>query len=749
MALLGSDLKEWLGRFWRPTFLPAAIVVVVTAMTGIFADREYLRLENASRRTGVAHHLETIKAKLEGNIGANMRLIGGLVAAISANPNMSDAEFQAFAGYLMQQQQTKVRLIAVAPGMINRMVYPPHFRDTVVGFDLSKDPTRLSAALRARDSGAPVLAGPLKQPGSGPGFMARYPVFVSRHNDIQVFWGLVSEIIDVEDLYQSSGLPSAEIDVAITGQDGSGRDGALFYGKPDILRDRPVTAEAKFPGGSWQVYARPKQGWNEFPPGLWLLRISIFVAGLLIVVPTLVSGWLAEVRKRFVQVVQQRNAQLENAQAQIRWDATHDSLTGLPNRRFLTEALTGLNNQAPEERQPIGLLHIDLRRFKQINETLGYAAGDAVILHVAQFLQEGLLEREVVARSAGDEFLLLCIGDRMHQHSWDRCLANRASAIIEGLSRPIDYQGHSCRIGASVGIASETKVDTGANQMLIDADIALNRAKSYSGNVFQFFTSRLQSEVRATRQMANDILVGLERGEFIPHYQPQYDASFSHVIGVEALARWQHPTSGLLMPGVFLPVAEDLNVVVTIDRQILEQTLADAATWHAIGLPVPKASVNVSARRLGDPNLLSALRKQRIPRNTITFELLESIFLDDDDNTMVANVGQIKNLGIDIEIDDFGTGYASLLSLMKLQPNRLKIARPLVLEILTSQEYRDLIRSIVEIGRSLSIEVLAEGVETMRHAEVLRDLGCQAFQGYAFAKPMSEPELRRFLRDRL
>lgn len=745
MTLLGADLKEWVARLWRPAYLPAAIVVLVTTIAGVLADREYLRLENESHRVEVARDLETIKAKLEGNIGANMRLIGGLVAAISANPQMSEAEFQAFAGYLMQQQQTKVRLIAVAPDMINSMVYPPELKDSVVGFDLRKDPTRLSAALRARDSGAPVLAGPLKQPQSGPGFMARYPVFLSRHNDVQVFWGLVSEIIDAEDLYRSSGLPSRDIDVTITGQDGSGRDGAFFYGKPDILRDNPVMAEAKFPGGSWQLYARPVEGWNSVPAGLWLLRAAILLAGVLIVVPTLVSGWLAETRKDFAKTLQHRNAQLETAHEKIRWDATHDTLTGLPNRRFLTEALAEQAGEATDERRRIGVLHIDLRHVKQINETLGYAAGNAVILHAARFLQKGLRKNEMVARTAGDEFLVLCVGDWMDKRSWNRRLAERANGIVAELSRPIDYQGQSCRIGASIGIASDFKPNSDANHMLMDADIALNRAKSHSGDVCQFFTTRLQAEVLATRQMANDILLGLERNEFVPYYQPQYDASGTRVIGVEALARWQHPTLGLLQPNQFLPVAKDLNVMAAIDRQMLEQTLVHMEGWRAAGMPVPRASVNVSTRRLRDPNLIPSLRKKKIPHGTIVFELLETIFLDDDDDTLALHVEQIKSLGIAIELDDFGTGYASLLSLMKLQPSRLKIARPLILQITTSPEYWQLVRSIVEIGRSLSIEIIAEGVETMRHAEILRELGCEAFQGYAFAKPMSEADLRKFL----
>lgn len=280
---------------------------------------------------------------------------------------------------------------------------------------------------------------------------------------------------------------------------------------------------------------------------------------------------------------------------------------------------------------------------------------------------------------------------------------------------------------------------------MINADIALHRAKNQGGNRYCFFTGELQSEIIATQRTAEDILSGLDRGEFIPYYQPQFDATTLEIIGVEALARWKHPNSGILTPAAFMNTAEELDVVATIDRLILEQALQDLRQWQADGLPIPKVSVNVSKKRLRDEELIKSLNKLNIQPGTISFELLEAIFLDEKDDLVAWNVEKIKDLGIDIEIDDFGTGYASILGLMELNPSRLKIARPIIARTLETAGQWQLLGSIIDIGRALGIEVLAEGVETMEQMHILRGLGCSSLQGYALARPMSEPNLRTFI----
>lgn len=433
-----------------------------------------------------------------------------------------------------------------------------------------------------------------------------------------------------------------------------------------------------------------------------------------------------------------RNRELEEARAQMERNSLHDSLTGLPNRRFLDEQL-----QRGFGGKPItALLHIDLDRFKQINDTLGHAAGDAMLVHAARVLAESTREGDFIARVGGDEFAIATTSQ-----TGETQLTALAARIIDRMRQPVAYGKHECRFGVSIGIAmADPGEEDCGERLLMDADIALYRAKSNGRNRFEFFTASLKAEIVRNKFIADDILNGLERGEFLPYFQPQFDAKTLEIVGVEALARWRHPTEGLLAPHSFLRTADELNVVPLIDRSILDQALWQSTRWKAAGISIPKISVNVSAGRLHDADLIDSLDGISVEKGTLSFELLESIFLDESTDTIVANIEHLKRLGIDIEIDDFGTGYASIVSLIQVRPKRLKIDRQLIFPILESDCQRRLVASIIEIGRSLGIKVLAEGVETMEHAAILRDLGCDALQGYALARPMASEDLMDFAR---
>lgn len=447
---------------------------------------------------------------------------------------------------------------------------------------------------------------------------------------------------------------------------------------------------------------------------------------------------LREDLERARQLAEARNLELEAARTRIEYNALHDHLTSLPNRRFLDQRL---DEWIADKVDYCAILHIDLDRFKQINDTLGHQAGDAMLVHTANVLSAIIGDRDFVARIGGDEFLVLCDA---HRSQDDVILLT--DQIIEALRQPVTYDGHPCRFGASVGIAWTVDGTVGAKQSLMNADIALYRAKGLGRNRYEFFTQQLQTQIHHTKRTADEIIKGLEDGEFVPFYQPQFDARTLDITGVETLARWIHPRHGLLAPDYFLKIADDINALMTIDRRIAEQALSDFNRWETQGFGVPRISVNVSSPRLREPGLIDSLKQLNIPRGKLSFELLESIFLDDLDEDSSQILNDLSALGIDIEIDDFGTGHASIVGLMKLNPSRLKIDRALVIPIIEAAEQRKLVGSIIDIGHSLNIEVVAEGVETIRHAHILRDLGCDTLQGYAFARPMARTDLEAFIR---
>lgn len=872
-------------RFWHAVAtwsnIPAAIATVVLLLAAFFADYQNKIVSEQSLRAEVTSHVNLIRAKLEGHINADIQLVRGLVATIVTEPDMKQERFAELAKSVFQEE-SQLRNIAGAPGLVISLMYPLEGNEKAIGLDYRKDEKQREAALRARDSREMILAGPVDLRQGGQGFVGRFPVFLNRGEANERFWGVVAAVIDMHKLYEDSDLldENLPIEIALTGKDALGGRGTRFYGDARITEDHPVVAQVLLPTGSWQLSAIPVGGWGSAQTNTWLLRAIMLAGGLLVVGPITVAGrlfrerqehyrdlhdserrlrrlsrrlelaldasqlgvwehdletnvlwwddrlnemygkpadggprgfddWagaihpddrkraaadfqhgvaegvysseyrlllpdgkIRHVRARAVRyqdgdetpklvgaewdvtadialtrelqsaknLADLRNAELVEAQSRIEHDALHDSLTGLPNRRYLDNELKRAGALGADK---IAILHIDLDRFKQINDTLGHAAGDAILIHVAAVLKSTVRPDDFVARIGGDEFVVLC------RSAFDpEQLGALADEIISQMRQPVYYHGHQCRFGVSIGIALEDADLPDPRRLLVNADIALYRAKSMGRNRHEFFSRTLQAEIVRTKRVADEILGGLERNEFCAHYQPQFDARTLEIAGVEALARWNHPRDGLLTPDAFLGVAEELNVVADIDKVILEQTLANFARWKLSGLPIPRTSVNVSARRLRDEELIKSLNKLEIPHGSVSFELVESIFLDENDEVVVHNVEQIKKLGIDIEIDDFGTGYASIVSLLRLQPRRLKIARQLVVPIVESSKQRQVAASIIDIGKSLGIEVVAEGVETMKHAQTLRDMGCDLLQGYALCRPLTEAALTEFARYR-
>jgi diguanylate cyclase (GGDEF)-like protein len=449
------------------------------------------------------------------------------------------------------------------------------------------------------------------------------------------------------------------------------------------------------------------------------------------------------------EIVKERTADLTDAlektreaNSQIEHQAMHDPLTGLPNRRYLKQVLKDFSENRGGHKG-IAILHIDLDKFKQINDTRGHAAGDYVLTHAAAILKSLIRKDDFVARIGGDEFVIVAPMD-----GGPKSLTSLAERITTELARPVLYKKNFCRFGASVGIAYSLAKTIDPSKLLVSADIALYRAKNDGRGRYAFYSHEIQKQIVEAQDLAEGILTGLDRNEFFPIYQPQFDATSYDVVGVEAMVRWNHPQKGVLEPEHFLKIAENIKVINDIDGFILDRTLRDIACLNESGTIVPKLSVNTSFRRLSDPALLKSVTSLKVPKGFLAFELIESAFLDDKDPESFANktVKRLRERGIGIEVDDFGTGNASIVSLLRIQPSRIKIAKELVTPIDRSRKQRRLLRSIIEMGKALNIGVTAEGVETMEHAKILADLGCDILQGFAFAVPMTAPELFHFLK---
>ena len=320
-----------------------------------------------------------------------------------------------------------------------------------------------------------------------------------------------------------------------------------------------------------------------------------------------------------------------------------------------------------------------------------------------------------------------------------------AERIVAVMAQPVRIEDETCEFGASVGIAHIGEGPIDGEELLKRADIALYESKREGRGRVTIYTPELEERLRRTQQLGEDILAGIRGGQFMPWYQPQVDAATHEVCGVEALMRWEHPSLGTVTPDKFIEIAEDTGHIGTLDAISMERALGDYHRWKAAGIKIPKVSLNISFDRLADADLMKSIASVDLPPEVFSFELLETIFLDETSRAAEWNLDLLREKGIKLEIDDFGTGKTSIVSLVRLKPSRLKIDQQLVMPIVDSAQSRQLVSSIVEIGASLGIGITAEGVETLEHAALLRDMGVTVLQGYAFAKPMPSDQLIEFM----
>ena len=425
--------------------------------------------------------------------------------------------------------------------------------------------------------------------------------------------------------------------------------------------------------------------------------------------------------------------------------ATHDSLTNLPNRarllEHLEEALDRMGNQ-----DLVAVLFLDLDRFKVVNDRYGHDAGDVLLAQVAERLTSVLRPTDTVARLGGDEFVVLCedIDDEQHAVA----VARRVSAAIE--SRPFVIGEAELALTASVGIAISSGSEAHSEVLLRDADAAMYRAKDRGRARLELFDDAMRRRNAERVELVEELADGLEQGELRVHYQPCVDLSSGQIEAVEALARWQHPTRGMLGPSVFIPAAEESGLIVGLGLTVLTTACADANRWASqVGAEAaPRVHVNVSPRQILTPNLprvvAGVLDHTGLRPELLCLEITESVLLADTD-AAIGTLGRLTELGVRLAVDDFGTGYSALSYLRRFPVHALKIDGSFVEGMGPHPDDDAFVGAIIDLGQRLGLEVIAEGVETLEQAERLRQLGCTLAQGFYFARPGPAAELEGLL----
>ena len=418
----------------------------------------------------------------------------------------------------------------------------------------------------------------------------------------------------------------------------------------------------------------------------------------------------------------------------IRHQASHDPLTGLPNRLLFDKRLSLALVYAHQWGEMLAVMFLDLDRFKSINDTLGHASGDQLLQQVAHRLAKCLKPSDTIARWGGDEFTLILPQIRSAHDATE--IARR---IIKALKTPFECNGQEIHVTTSIGIALAPYDGEDSETLLKNADMAMYRAKQQGKNDFQLYAPDMNSQALDQLVLANDLYRALNRSEFLLHYQPQVNLKTGQIVAMEALVRWQHPIRGLVPPGQFIPLAEETGQIKAIGEWVLQTACTQNRAWQEAGLPPIRMAVNPSARQFQQKNLLKlidrVLSETGLEAQYLEVEITESIAMQDVKVT-ISILEELRAMGVYISLDDFGTGYSSLATLKKFPLHTLKIDREFVKDLTTDAKDAALIRAIVALGHGLDLAVIAEGVETAEQQEFLRLVGCDAMQGYFFSKPL-------------
>jgi diguanylate cyclase (GGDEF)-like protein len=441
---------------------------------------------------------------------------------------------------------------------------------------------------------------------------------------------------------------------------------------------------------------------------------------------------------------QRDDEQLTRRQRELAFLATHDALTGLPNRTLILDRVDQALIRARRDQVPLAALFVDLDNFKAINDSLGHAIGDELLRAVAARLTAVVREADAVGRLGGDEFVV--VASEISLGAGPELIAER---LLEALDRPFKLAGagHTqLQVTASIGIASGDRASAG--ELLRDADIAMYQSKWDGRHRYTAFKSGMQTAVQTRMELEMDLRMALENDEFFLVYQPTFNLKDMSATGMEALIRWNSPTRDIVQPESFIPILEETGLIVPIGTWVLQEACRQGVTWRDGGYPIGIA-VNVSARQLDTDDFVTVveqtLQETGLDPSSLTIEITETALMRDAEQTALR-LAAIKELGVRIAIDDFGTGYSSMAHLQHFPVDALKIDRSFIAQMAHNREGETILQTLVQLGKTLSIETLAEGIEQAHELTVLQGERCDSGQGFLFARPLNAGDTEAFLR---
>lgn len=702
----------------KPPLLAIVFGGIMLAVSALFIHSETERLKGEEILSGYSQ-LSTLRAQLEGEIGKNLAVLRALRAEVAIKPDMDQAYFSRLMKELLDGG-THIRHMALAPDLIVKYLYPLEGNEKAIGLDYRVLPEQMASIQEAIILETMTLSGPLTLVQGGVALIVRMPVFVGQ-GEARRLWGVISAVLHYDELLNTAGfrrLPAGML-VGLKGRDGTGSEGEVFHGSPKAFAPDAILTAVTLPHGEWQMAMRPINGWAAPTERLYLMWGGATILSLLMAV----VGWL------LAQAYRAKN----HAMATANYRANYDGLTGLPNRYYFSQRLSHLISAMRREQQDFAIFFIDIDHFKQVNDSIGHVAGDQLLIEFAERLQSSARDSDIVARLAGDEFVLVLrnVGDVIQAD----LLAEKLRARLQ---QPYLLEGRQHVISASIGIAMFPVDGEDVTSLLLHSDQAMYAAKRAGRNAHFFYNEGMREEAEHHLVVHADILRGLEAHEFELFYQPILNLDTQQVDKCEALIRWRHPERGLVMPDEFIGVAERTGAIRDLGNWVLKQACRDFRTLQDAGVDLD-ISINRSVGEFVSSRTYDTWKQiftdNQVDPARFIFEITESLFMEKHVARMSV-ISALRKLGVRFAIDDFGTGYSAINYLRNYPADFLKIDRSFVQDIMHDEQDATLVEVILKMGNALGIIVVAEGVEEAEQVEFLQQHGCHFVQGYWLARPM-------------
>ncbi|GAA0243194.1 putative bifunctional diguanylate cyclase/phosphodiesterase [Marinomonas primoryensis] len=655
------------------------------------------------------------------------------ILAFEVEHNNGDNEwFEEYANTLIQSIGG-IENLQLAPDGIIEKIYPLEGNASAIGLDVVSMPRLREEAMLAIKDKRLFALGPVPLVQGGVAVISRAPIFLYRGTQREIFWGLASAVIYLDNLLEATQLKQLENEgyqYSLSRKYAGTNEEIILSSSFTPLNDIQASTDLILPVGTWTLSISKTLDAQLTARSITGYVISLLVAFLLSI--ALYAILIQPLRLR--KLVKEKTTELQQL-------AYQDPLTGLPNRRYLQDRLPMIlySNQ----KRISAFIYFDLDNFKRINDTIGHDVGDKVLALVADRLNKLKGRSDLVVRLGGDEFGIL-IGDINDQKEAE----THANKILESIRAPLKMDTKDYILSTSLGIAMIPEHGYDLVTIMQNADMALYQAKSKGKNQFSFYTEKMKISTHNLIQVEDDLSQALQENEFELYFQPQFDLKTNQVFGAEALIRWNHPQKGLIFPNDFIPLAENTGQVVALGYWVLENSIKYLAKRKQEGRPNILLHINLASKQLCDPHFVTLVQelliRYQVPATSIAFEITETSILED---IHLARdlLQKLKDMGIGIAIDDFGTGYSSLAQLKNLPVDLLKIDRSFVTDLEKDPDDRKIVEAIIAMAHKLNIKVLAEGIETRAQWKMLAAFQCDFGQGFYVSKAVTEDEFNQGL----